>query len=209
MRTRKGSRAKTARIRGKENDPGHRAILSRIAARDKAALIELHARLAPGLMGLASQIALDPLDAAAAVEDSFVRLWREAPRFPSDTASVATWLVVMARQNAVERRRRKGMPDGRPAAPIPPLMRAFSWLPRPEDFDRLEARRGLLKKVMRQLPEPQRAALALAVWEGLNEEEIAIKLGEPSARVQSSIRAGMRFIRHRMRVVLGTWSAHI
>ncbi len=209
MTVRKRGRAGGGKTRSREARPGPEALLGRIAARDKAALVELYARLAPGLMGLASKIAPDSRDAAVAVEEAFIRLWREAPRFPSDTASVASWLVVLARRNAVERRRRKGAPGGRLESLLPTLMKSFSWLPRPEDLARLDARRELLKKAMRQLPEPQRAALALSVWEGLNEEEVAAKLGEPPARVQSSIRAGMRFIRHRMRVVLGTWSAHI
>ena len=90
-----------------------------------------------------------------------------------------------------------------------PIGRSFSWLPSELDINRMEERRELLKKTLRQLPKQQHETLMLAVWEGLDGEAIALKLGEPNAKVQSSLRAGMRFVRHRMRVILGKWSAPI
>jgi len=86
---------------------------------------------------------------------------------------------------------------------------SLSWLPRPEVVARLEERRELLKKVPNQLPKPQREALELAVLGGFTEEEIAVKLGEPLGRVRSGVRAGMRFLRHRLRAISGTWAANI
>jgi RNA polymerase sigma-70 factor (ECF subfamily) len=189
--------------------PTNESLLARVAERDEAALVELHARLAPMLLGLVSRIALDTGHAAAAVEETFVRLWREAPRFAREEASVTAWLVVMTRRVAVDQRRQRdgGIPQRKD--PLAVLAGSYAWLPRPEEMARLEARRELLTKVINQLPKPQRAALEFAVFEGLGEEEIAQRLGEPLGRVRSALRAGMRFIRHRMRAVLGTWSANI
>jgi len=82
-------------------------------------------------------------------------------------------------------------------------------LPSHDAIDQLESRSELLRKTLRQLPKHQQDALTLAVWEGLSVQSIAERLGEPLAKVESSLRAGMRFIRHRMSVVLGKWSAPI
>ena len=189
--------------------PGHEALLGRIAARDRSALLDVHSRLAPGLLGLAFQISPDRREAEAIVEETFVRLWRESPRFPRESASLAAWLVLTARQIAFARRQPKRSRARRSEDQVRSVKGLYSWLPRAEDVARLDARGVLLKKSLRQLPKQQGAALALAVWEGLSEQEIATRLGEPLARVQASVRAAMRFVRHRMRVVLGTWSAHI
>jgi RNA polymerase sigma-70 factor (ECF subfamily) len=186
-----------------------RTLLARIAAHDGAALSELYERYAPALLGVGMRILRDRSAAHQVVEGVFARLWREARAEPGPEASVAAWLVVRVRNAAVDRRRavRKLPPLARYRPD--PLQNSFAWLPRPEDVARLEERRDLLKKIVNQLPKPQRQALELAVFEGDTEAEIAAKLGEPLGRVQAALRAGMRFLRHRLHAVLGTWAVNI
>ena len=209
MTARKQGRKDKRRPRQNESRLGLSDTLERIAVRDKTALLELYASLAPGLLAITSQITPDPEDAASAVEDTFVRLWREAPRFPRATASVVPWLVLTARRIALQKRlgRHTAQSGSNPAHDL--LGESYAWLPSQDEFTRVEQRGELLRKTLRQLPKHQHEALMLVVWEGLGEEAIAQRLCEPLAKVQSALRAGMRFIRHRMRVVLGTWSAHI
>ena len=66
-----------------------------------------------------------------------------------------------------------------------------------------------MNRVMKEMPQRQRETLDLTVFKGYTETEIAQKLGEPLGRVKSELRAGMRFLRHRLRAVLGTWAATI
>ena len=206
---RQPGRTDRRRSRQKESRPGVPDTLGRIAARDKSALLQLYARLAPGLLAITSQITSDPVDAASAVEETFVRLWREAARFPHETASAVPWLALTARRIALQKRWGRHTAQGGSNLAHDLAGESYAWLPSQDEFTRLEQRRELLMKILRQLPKHQHEALMLGVWEGLGEEAIAQRLGEPLAKVQSALRAGMRFIRHRMRVVLGTWSAHI
>ncbi|MBI4165102.1 MAG: RNA polymerase sigma factor [Acidobacteria bacterium] len=209
MTPRKQSRPSGPRSRQEKGPSAFPGTFARIAARDKTALLELYARLAPWMLAMTLEITSDRQDAASAVEETFVRLWLEAPRLPNKGFSVIPWLVLTARRVALQRRwDRSGTQKGSSFAPGP-LSDSFAWLPTQAEFDRLEQRRELLRRILRQLPKHQHEALMLAVWDGLGEEAIAQRLGEPLARVQSGLRAGMRFIRHRMRVVLGTWSALI
>jgi len=184
------------------------ALLARMREHDSSALGELYTRLAPGLLGMALNILPDRASAAEVIEKTFVRLWNVARRFPRDGASVTAWLVLTARRLAVDARRARQK--------LPPLAEVnlnatsdYAWLPRPEEVARIEGRRELLRKVLNQLPKAQRGVLELVVLEGCTEEEVAAKLGEPLGRVKSGLRAGMRFLRHRLRAVLGTWSANI
>src|SRR5208282_4494619 len=84
-----------------------------------------------------------------------------------------------------------------------------SWLPRTEEVELVDRRRDLLQKILLQLPKPQRELLEKLVFEGWRETEIAEKQGEPLAKVKSDVRAAMRFLRHRLRAVMGTWGANI
>lgn len=209
MTARPGKGRAVARPRAKDTHAPYRGILERVAARDKTALLELYAREAPVLLGITSRIASDPHDAAWAVEEAFVHLWREAAHFPRDTASVTAWLVLNARRIALQKRGSVGALQKGSTLAHGFIIESYSWLPSQDAIDQLESRRELLRKVLRQLPKHQQDALTLAVWEGLSVQSIAERLGEPLAKVQSSLRAGMRFIRHRMSVVLGKWSAPI
>lgn len=185
------------------------ALLARVANRDESALVELYKRYAPGLLGLVLRILPDRRTAEDVVEGVFLRLWNGARRFSREGASVAAWLVLMARAAAVERRRaeRKLPPVARTKHDS--LERTLVWLARPEAIAMVDDRSELLKKVINQLPKPQRSMLELALFEGLTEEEIAEKLSDPLGKAQSGLRAGMLFLRHRLRAVLGTWSAEI
>ncbi len=175
----------------------------------EGALEEIWSSRGPALLSMAAEVLADTRGALVVVEEALARLRREAERLPAGTPIPEIWLWLEVRRLALRQRhasRSKANPAEAPGGKFPLLV---SWMPTQKDLAQLESRRALLKKLLRQLPRHQQQALALAVWEGLTEPEIAARLGEPLARVQSSLRAGMRFIRHRMNVVLGKWSVPI
>ncbi len=185
-------------------------LLARVVKRDEAALGELYERFAPRLLGMLLRTLRDRDAAYEVLLKTFVRLWNHArPVAQQEPASVAAWLVIVARWLAIDRLRHDrglpALPRGKPDV----LEKSPSWLPRPQEIARLEERRDLLKKLLNQLPKPQYEALEYAVFEGYTEAEIAQKLGEPLGRVRTGLRAGLSFLRHRLRAVLGTWAANI
>ncbi len=190
-----------------DNLPTSEELLARIAAHDDEALAELYDRLAPGLLGMLIRILSDRGAAEEILEEVFLRLWNEARRFSRERVSVAAALVFMARSRAIDRlRAERRLPA---LAAFGPDRKSISWLPRPEPIALLDERHELLKKVVNQLPKPQRGALELAVFEGYTETEIARKLGEPLGKVKSGLVAAMRFLRHRLGAVMRTWAANI
>jgi RNA polymerase sigma-70 factor (ECF subfamily) len=185
------------------------ALLARVAERDESALGELYDRHAPDLLGLVLRSLPDRAAAEEVVEGVFLRLWRGARRVSREGASVAAWLALTARATAVARRRAElKLPSQRQPKPAP-LEKTLAWVARPESIAKMQGRRELLKKLILQLPKAQRGILEMAFFEGHTETEIARKLNEPLGRVQSGLRAGLGFLRHRLRAVLGTWSAEI
>ncbi len=183
---------------------------ARLARRDPEAFWELYTRLAPMLLGMTMRMAGDLAVAARAVEEAFVRLWRESGNGARvGHSDPALWLILETRRLALQKRD-KGSQE---AEGFPPMVHApkalYAWMPGLGEIAELESRGAMLKKVVRQLPKQQHEALSLVIWEGLTETEIAARLGEPLAKVQASLRAATSFLRHRMNVVLGKWSAPI
>lgn len=184
-------------------------LLARIAGRDEAALAELYDRLAPGLLGLLLRILPDRLTAESVLQDVFLRLWIDARRWSRERVSVPACLALMARAKAVHRLRAERHLAAGHDAPVDLNPKFHSWLPQPYEIGLLDARRELFRKVINQLPGPQREALDLMVFGGYTEIEIAEKLGEPLAKVRSGLLAGLGFIRHRLAAVMRTWAANI
>jgi RNA polymerase sigma-70 factor (ECF subfamily) len=184
-------------------------LLAGMQQRDRQALAELYGRFAPSLMGMLLRSLGDRSAAEAVIAEVFIDLWKRTRHTDGIDGSVAAQLVMVARAAAIRRLR-----AGRGFAPSEisesaDLRRFLPWLPEPGAIASLAGRREVMSRVMKELPQRQRETLDLAVFKGYTETEIARKLGEPLGRVKSELRAGMRFLRHRLRVVLGTWSATI
>ncbi len=223
-------------------------LLSRVANRDVEALESLYDQFAPRLMGLLIRILPARPAAEGALQEVFLRLWKEAPGIAQTKGSVAAWLVFTARHVAFQHLRAQRAAAARPAQsprrqgrtkgekpadksaqsasreqkPRGRASTQFSaqtlfflaaspqvWMPRPEDVALVDARLGLLQRAFDQMPQPQRRALELAVFDAYTESEIAAQLGEPLGRVTAGLRAAFTFLRHRQRAVLGTWTADI
>ncbi len=187
--------------------PTNEDLLARVAAHEEEAFAELYDRFAPGLLGLLVRILPERATAEEVLQEVFHRVWTDARRWSRERVSVPAGLVLMARAKGMER---LGTGKRSEAPATETLAAGFpSWLPPPEEIALVDGRRELFKKVIHQLPKAQREMLELAVFEGYTETELAAKLGEPLAKVRSSLLAGMGFIRHRLAAVMRTWAANI
>ena len=94
-------------------------LLARVARYDVAAMTELYDRYAPRVYGLTAHI-LPSRDAAEEIlQEVFERLWSESPSLSQEGRSVVAWLVVTAREAAVDRLRalRQDAPTAGPQGP--------------------------------------------------------------------------------------------
>jgi RNA polymerase sigma-70 factor (ECF subfamily) len=164
-------------------------LIRRISAKDAEALSLLYDRFAPVLFGLSLRILRDARDAEDVLQEVFIQVFRDAPRYEPERASPRTWLCTIARSRALDRLRSlraagKHIADGDP----PELDAAAPAAGAPQD-QVLLARH--VEMQLAKLSEKERAVLTLAYFDGYTQEEIAEKLGEPLGTVKSRTRAAL------------------
>jgi RNA polymerase sigma-70 factor (ECF subfamily) len=161
-------------------------LIRAVAAGDRGdPLRELYRRYAGRIFGLGVQLLGDRGLAEELVQESFVRLWRNADRFDPGRGSAATFVFTIARRLAVDLWRR---PSSRPGHPEPPP------LPDDDHVDRLVDRLGV-RDAMNSLSDAHRQILELSYGDQLKQTEIADRLNIPLGTVKTRSFHAVRALR--------------
>lgn len=184
-------------------------LLEGIAQHDESMLAQLYDLSSLNLYALISEIVTDRDAAQDILKEVYLHLWKDAKRIQAVGGSVVVWMTLEARSRAVDWRRSHNGLRTAAHSRLQSLLKIHAWMPRPADIAQIEKRRHLLEKLVHRLPKPQSDLLELAVIKGFSETEIARQVEQPPGRIEHELRAGLRFLRHRLRAVMGTWSADI
>jgi RNA polymerase sigma-70 factor (ECF subfamily) len=187
-----------------------------VVAGSHAALAELFDRHAAAVFRASFRLLGQRLEAEEVVQETFLALWNRAEQFDPALGSLRAWLMTIGRNRAIDRLR---------AAGRQPHLVSFGTLEEDaqrrqesgaEAFDRrrlvadddasdperqaeLEALRTVVRGALGSLPTSEREALVLAYFEGLTQQEIAIRLEWPLGTVKTRTRRALR----RLRIALG------
>ena len=151
------------------------AILKAIAARDRTALKQLYDRYGARLYGIAHRILGDRSLAEDAVQEAFVKIWRNADKFDPARGSAMGWVAIIVRRAAFDLRPRDLV---REAIDIP--------CEQPQS----EMLHPGLARALDALPEMHRKALLLMYVYGLTHSELSAAMGAPLGTVKSWVRRG-------------------
>jgi RNA polymerase sigma-70 factor (ECF subfamily) len=156
-------------------------------AGDEAAVRELTRRYNRRLFRIARSILRDDSEAEDVVQDTYVRAFTHLDSFRGD-AGVGTWLVRIAMNEALGRKRRQ-----RPTVDVDEVpMRAGGR--DPEALMAQEQLRAALERAIDRLPEPFRIIFVARLVEGMTIEETAAAFGLRPETVKTRV--------HRARVQL-------
>lgn len=179
---------------GKRPEGGEdEALVARMAAGEENALALLYDRWAPRLYSIIVQLVGNPDESEDVLEDAFWHLWRTAGSFVPERGSAATWMLTVARNHGLERRRakngRKGAAgDGRTNASERPSLDSVDW-------DAIGFTHPELAAAAQRLSDPERRALELAYFHGLSQQAIAERVGDQADRVAAHLRSAVRQLR--------------
>jgi len=170
------------------SDPDE-ALLARVAEGDAAAVRALVGRKLPRLLGLAQRMLGDPAEAEDVAQETFLRIWRQAPKWRTGQAKFDTWLHRVALNLCYDRlRRRREIPtEAPPERPDegPPPDRAL------EAHDTGKRVGAALAK----LPDRQREAVVLCHYQELGNIEAAAVMGVTVEALESLLSRGRRALR--------------
>lgn len=165
------------------------SLLERVVQKDELALSELYDRYSGLVYSEAKRILRDEGAAEEILQDLFYQIWQTAKRFDPQRGSLPGWLVVVARNRAISKLRRKsGKGEELPENAVDLRV----------DLESSATQNLLLEKVRRilsGLSDGQRAAMEFAYFEGMSHSEIAEKTGEPLGTIKTRIRSAMEALK--------------
>lgn len=169
------------------------ALVTRIAAGDASALAEMYDAYGGVVYTLALRVMREAADAEDVVQEVFAQAWRQAGRYDRSRATVAGWLLMMARARALDAlRKRRARPDVANPAELPQLAAAAdsqeALIISNEDVARVRTALGALDDSVR-------VPIELAYYEGLSQSEIATRLDQPLGTVKTRMRGGLARLR--------------
>src|ERR1700743_1397244 len=165
---------------GAGDDLAH--LLSRIAARDTAAVEALYKQTSAKLYGVVARI-LNRGDVAADVlQEVYVRVWEKAGEFDSAKGSPLAWMATIARNRALDEVRR--------VRPVSFEDQPEGFEPAAEEIDPLGARErseGLARLIdcLQGLDEEKRAIVLLPYYRVLSREALAKRFGRPVPTIKT------------------------
>ncbi len=180
------------------NDRSGADLMRGFMRREGRAAEELYAEFAPRIFGLGMVILGNPSAAEDLVQDTMVKMWRNAERFDPARGSLETWVMRMARNLAIDAVRRRVLESrhtDRSAAAEGP-----DPDPGPEHVAEVTDLVGRARAAMRSLSDEQRVALELAYFGGRTAAEVAQMEGVPLGTVKTRIRRALLSLRDTLEV---------
>jgi RNA polymerase sigma factor (sigma-70 family) len=169
------------------------ALLDGLAAGDRDAAAEFVARFQRRVFGLAVTIVGDARTAEDVAQEAFVRAWRNANAYDARRGNVATWLLTITRNLAIDALRVR-----RPFAVDPESILSLNLAASGRGPDEIAGARDDARRVhaaLAQLPAEQRRALVLAGLMGRTAREVSEIEGIPLGTAKTRIRTGLLRLR--------------
>jgi RNA polymerase sigma-70 factor (ECF subfamily) len=164
-------------------------LLVRIADGDPAAVRALVGRKLPRIHGLAQRMLGDPAEAEDVAQETFLRVWRQAPKWRPGQARFDTWMHRVALNLCYDRlRRRREIPTD-----DPPQMPDEG--PAPDRGLEAQDTGRRVSQALARLPERQREAVVLCHYQEMGNIEAAAVMGVTVEALESLLSRGRRALR--------------
>jgi RNA polymerase sigma-70 factor, ECF subfamily len=180
-------------MKGKDEELSH--LMARIALRDGDAFRAVYARTSPKLFSVCLRILKDRGDAEDALQEIYVKIWRNAARFAGSEQGPMPWLCAIARNHAIDLLRAR-----RPASDsLEDETRQFADdAPDPETASVLKGEGRRIDRCMQELDPHRAEAVKSAYVEGLSYQELAKRHDVPLNTMRTWLRRSLLSLRECM-----------
>lgn len=164
-------------------------LLPRVAAGDRQAFSRLYDLSASRLNAVIRRIVRRPELAEEALQETFVRIWQRASQFEPAQARSLGWLAAIARNQAIDLRRRFAERLAETAESTDEVEIAIA----PEAENVIEFKN--LRQCLEKLPKDRQSMVLMAYYEGFSREELAEKFTRPVTTVKTLLRRSLISLR--------------
>ena len=170
-------------------DQDHEADLK---SQDPVRFERLYKRFSNALFGILVCIVHDEDEAKDLLQEAFIKIWRNAPMYERRKGTVFTWMLNIARNQAIDFLRSKRAGQARQSISIDDNVYMIEQLPDPVGESATGA--GATDQIG-ALPESHRTLMHLVYIEGYTHAEIAASTGIPLGTVKTRIRSALQTLR--------------
>lgn len=164
-------------------------LLMGIAAGDRQAFGRLYDLTANRLFAVVRCVLKRPEMAEEALQEAFVRVWQKARLYDAGRAQPMAWLSAIARNQAIDLRRRSAERAGESLDDNDGIGQAV----KPEAELALELKR--LRDCLSRLPEDRQDMVLLAYYQGWSREELSAQFRKPVTTVKTLLRRSLLSLR--------------
>lgn len=185
-----------------ERDEVDRELVGRVKGGDDAAFTQLMGHYKGPILNFIYRVIGDSAEAEDVAQDTFVRAYRNLHRFAFRWAGdrFSTWLFQLARNAAIDalRRRQRRPTQSLDVVTERNLPSDRSRQSDPSDQAETKERETLILAAIAALPEDQRTALTLAVYEDLSYAEISKVMRTTEKSVETRLYRARQTLRTRL-----------
>lgn len=174
--------------------------LSAAGRGNEAAFSEFYDLMSSLVYGIALKVVRDPSMAEEVTQETFVEIWRLAPRYDDSRGSAKSWTATIAHRRAVDRVRSEQSRRNREERDHERSVERESDSTSEAVIEKLDHSR--VRHALDALSESQREAVTLAYYNGRTYREVAVLLDIPEGTAKTRIRDGLIRLRDHFGVEL-------
>ena len=167
------------------------AQIARVATGDRDAFQRLYSSVSAKLFGVLLRVLNDRAEAEDALQNVFVKIWHKAGSYRANGLSPMTWLITIARNEAIDRlRRRRRQGEGMDEAAL-----VADASPGPEETVMQKSDRSRLLACFEELEAARAEAVRRAYLQGETYAELAERFDVPLNTMRTWLRRSLLKLR--------------
>lgn len=166
-------------------------MIGRIALGDRLAFSSLYDATSAKLFGICLRVLNNRAEAEDALQEIFVKIWRNAGKYQVNGLSPMSWLITIARNHAIDRLRSRRAAGG----PMDEVAELADAAPGPEALAIASSEAGRIADCLGQLEPDRSDAVRRAYLEGETYNDLAVRYGVPLNTIRTWLRRSLLKLR--------------
>lgn len=171
-------------------------LVSQLKAKQKEALSYLYDRYSGALYGVVLRIVKKEDQAEEVLQDIFLKIWDRIGSYDPNKGKLFTWMVNIARNQAIDKMRSKELSKEKKTDDIDNLVDRIDN----KEYSELSVESIGLKEVVAKLPADQKFVIDYLYLKGYTQSELADEFNIPLGTVKTRLRMAMIELRSILKV---------